>query len=141
MPQVDIVADFHQGLPVDDSSFDGVLGVYILEHISWRRVSAFVREVARALKPGGVACFVTANTEAQLRWALEQPKGHDWVQRVSQCLFGDQSYENDDWVRNAHFVAFSPQALVNLFLSEGFSKAEVYEHPATPTDMIVEALK
>ena len=43
-------------LPFDESSFDCVLSRYSAHH--WRDVGAGLREVARVLKPGGVAGFV-----------------------------------------------------------------------------------
>ena len=67
-PTVDFIADLNEPLALTTGEFDGVLSVYALEHLSWRKVRSFLKEVCRVLRPGGKAVFVTANTEAQIRW-------------------------------------------------------------------------
>ena len=136
LPTVDIVADFNKSLPIGAAEYDGAFGHYLLEHISWRQVRPFVQEVHRILKPRGIAVFFTANTEAQMRVALELPQDGHWIEKVSQMIMGDQDYPE-----NSHKVVFGPKTLVDLFLWAGFSRVDVYEHDQTVTDCIVEAAK
>lgn len=129
---VDFTADFDQPLPIQSNEWDGVFSKYAIEHISWRKVDGFVSEVHRILKPGGFAVVVTANGEAQMRWALKQ----DWDERVSQCLGGDQDFPD-----NTHKVFFSPAWIARLFRMAGFSCVIVLPFGDLVTDMIVEARK
>lgn len=129
---VDFTADFDQPLPIQSNEWDGVFSKYAIEHISWRKVSGFVSEVHRILKPRGFAIVVTANGEAQMRWALKQ----DWDERVSQCLAGDQDYSD-----NTHKVFFNPAWITRLFRTAGFSSVFVIPFGELGTDMIVEARK
>ena len=82
---VDFTADFGQPLPILSEEWDVVFSRYAIEHISWRQIRGFMAEVFRILKLGGTAVIITANGEAQMRWALAR----DWDEKVSQCLGGD----------------------------------------------------
>lgn len=130
---VDIVADLNGKWPVPDAEYDGVYSSYCIEHISWRNVPAFVMELCRVLRPGGVAFLVTANTEAQMRWALRQEEVGD---KVGQCLFGDLDYPE-----NSHKASLSPTYAIRLFREAGFSDVMVLPHGELGTDMVVEARK
>lgn len=133
MPTVDIVADLNSKWPIDDTSYDQVFSRYCLEHISWRNVEGFVAELARVLKPGGSATVITANTEAQMRWALNQEEIGD---KVGQCLFGDLDYGE-----NSHKAALSPAYVTRLFRAAGFADVFVFPEGALGTDMLIEARK
>ena len=131
-PAVDFTADFDQPLPITSDEWDGVFAKFVIEHVSWRKISNFIAEVCRILRDGGVAVVVTANAEAQMRWALRQ----DWDERVSQCLGGDQDYTD-----NTHKVFFNPAWIARLFRGAGFSRVVVVPFGELGTDMIVEARK
>ena len=129
---VDFTADFGAPLPILSSEWDVVFSRYAIEHISWRLVRGFITETFRILKPGGTAVIVTADGEAQMRWALKQ----DWDERVSQCLGGDQDYPE-----NSHKTFFNPTWAARLFRGVGFSRVLVYPHGALKADMVIEASK
>jgi predicted SAM-dependent methyltransferase len=129
---VDFTADFEQPLPIMSNEWDGVFAKYVIEHVSWRKINGFVSEVYRILRTGGIAVVVTANAEAQMRWALRQ----DWDERVSQCLGGDQDYPD-----NTHKVFFNPAWIARIFRAAGFPRVVVVPFGELGTDMIVEARK
>jgi predicted SAM-dependent methyltransferase len=131
-PTVDFTADFDQPLPITSSEWDSVFAKYVIEHLSWRKAAGFVAELHRILRPGGTAVIITANGEAQMRWALAR----DWDERVSQCLAGDQDYPE-----NTHRVFFSPAWLARLLRTAGFSSVIVVPFGENATDMIAEARK
>lgn len=130
---VDFVADFEKPLPVAANEWDGVYCRYALEHISWRRVPEFISELSRVLRSGGCAVIVTANAEAQMRWALARP---DWDEKIAQCLAGDQDYPE-----NTHKSFFNPSYIARLFRRAGFQRVIVLPHGELKTDLIVEAYK
>lgn len=132
-PTVDFTADFDKPLPIQSDEWDVVFSRYAIEHLSWRNVTTFIAEVYRILKPSGVAVIITANAEAQMKWALKQ-KQWDW--KISQCLAGDQDYSD-----NTHKVFFNPNWISKLFREAGFSSVLVSPHGELLTDMTVEALK
>ena len=131
-PATDFTADFAQPLPITSEEWDGVFSKYAIEHLPWRRVAGFVSEIHRILKPEGVAVIVTANAEAQMRWALQQ----DWDEKISQCLGGDQDFD-----ANTHMAFFNPPYLARLFRDAGFRRVIVVPYGELHTDMIVEAQK
>jgi predicted SAM-dependent methyltransferase len=129
-PTVDFTADFEEPLPITSEEWDGVFAKYVIEHLSWRKVAGFVAELHRITRPGGCVVVVTANGEAQMRWALRQ----DWDEKISQCLGGDQDFED-----NTHKVFFNPAWIARLFRAAGFGSVVVVPFGITNTDMIVEA--
>jgi len=132
-PSVDIVADLNEPLPVEAESYDGVFGMYIIEHISWRRVRQFISEAHRVLRPGGVTVQITANLLEQAKQLVETA---EWKDNLVCQIFGD-----NDYPENTHRCGFSPQYAIKLFRETGFHEVTIYEHPATKTDMIIQAKK
>lgn len=133
-PNVDIVGDLSQELPFDDETYNGVFCSYAIEHVSWRKVRDFIREVYRILKWNGKAVFVTANLKEQARRLLNT---EDWTDNEVCMIFGDQNYLPG----NMHLTGFSEQFAVKLFREAGFSHVLVMPHPNTITDMIIEVSK
>ena len=130
---VDIVADFNKPLPIQDSQYDGVFSSYCIEHISWRKVRAFIADVYRILRPSGKAVFITANTKRQMEWVLFQD---EWNDDCSSIIFGDQNYEE-----NTHRNSLSPVHAIRLFREAGFENVIILPHGALGTDMIIEVTK
>ena len=54
-----IDADLEQRLPFDDDAFDAVVSNQVIEHLA--DTDAFVAEIRRVLRPGGVAVIATEN--------------------------------------------------------------------------------
>jgi Methyltransferase domain len=57
-PEVDLVADIREGLPLDDDSIDYAVSVHALPELSYAEVVPALRELKRVLKPGGVLRLV-----------------------------------------------------------------------------------
>ena len=63
-----VCADGEGFLPFPDNTFDAILCVHVLEYMyDW---SSFFHEIARVLKPKGLAILVTKNREAILWWSF-----------------------------------------------------------------------
>lgn len=131
--QVDIVADFNEKLPLVSNEWDGIFCSYCIEHISWRKVKQFLEDSFRVLKPDGTAVFITANTEAQMKWVLERD---EWDNDSSCILFGDQNYEE-----NTHRNSLSPDYAIKLLQEVGFTDILVLPWGQLGTDMLIEAKK
>ena len=133
-PNVDIVADFEKKLPFTDKSFDGIFCQYGIEHISWRNVEQFIREMARILKDNGKAVIITANLLEQCKSVIDEGVTKDTVERV----FGSQEFPQHAGV---HKCGFSPEYAEQLFKKNGFDFVKIIEHPESTTDMILECYK
>jgi SAM-dependent methyltransferase len=59
-----VEADIDRRLPFDDASFDVVMAIEVLEHLENPR--AFLREIARVLRPGAMAVVSTPNLTSVL---------------------------------------------------------------------------
>ena len=130
---VDIVADFNEKLPLEDKLYDGIFSKFCIEHLSWRKVLFFMQECARILKDGGTAVFITANTERQMEWVLEQD---EWDKDSSCIIFGDQDYPD-----NTHRNSLCPKYAVKLLSEAGFDNIIVIPWGDLGTDMLIEASK
>jgi predicted SAM-dependent methyltransferase len=137
-PTVDIVHDLNKPFPILDNTYDGVFSMYAIEHLSWRKVKDFVKEMYRVIKPGGRAIIITANLLEQCRMLTKLP---DLVETNAAMLWGDQNYDGKDWVANAHHCGFSPASVTKLFKEAGFEGVVVEPLPVCNTDMSIEATK
>lgn len=138
-PHTHFTADFEAPLPIADADFEVVYCAYCLEHVTWRKVPAFLAEVYRVLKSPGKAVFLVPNTEAQLKWIQSHPEGwdgKDFFESASGVLFGDCDYPE-----NTHKVFLSPDVVHQLFTQAGFSAVQTRPHGERNTDLLVEALK
>lgn len=136
-PGVDIVANLEEPLPVEDMTYDAAWCQYCIEHISWRKVKGFLKEVARILKPEGKFVVITANLKEQSKVVANKDWGDSKDEFYeSRMIFGDQDYSD-----NTHKVGMSPELAVKWFKEAGFGVVKVEPHPNCPTDMIIKATK
>jgi predicted SAM-dependent methyltransferase len=119
-PLVDIKHDLRRlPLPIESESYPEVYCRFVLEHISWRILPDFIKELYRIAKPGGKVRAIVPNLREQCMMLIRekeiplQPGG-------LQLLFGDQNYEDDKWQWNAHASSASPELYEKLFREAGF---------------------
>ena len=136
-PTVDIVCNLEEKFPMEPESYDGVFAKFVIEHISWRKVPNFVKEIYRILKPNGVAVLIGPNTFEQCREIIR--RGKIGIEE-SALLYGGQEGTWEE-TGNYHKAAFSPKYIITLFKEAGFSRIYVYELPSCSTDLIIEAFK
>ncbi len=133
---VDFTADFNKPLPIQSDEWDYVLSKYAIEHISWREVRGFIKEVCRILKPGGSAIIVAPNLLEQARKFVEIAESEGIEDRWVDMVFGSLDYPE-----NSHKAGFSPEFACRLFREAGFSRVIVVPFGELQTDMIIEARK
>lgn len=135
----DFTANFEEPLPISSDEWDAVFSHFALEHVSWRKIPDFLKEVLRILKPNGKAVFVIPNTEAQIQWIKDHPEGWDSkppFESASCVLFGDQDYSD-----NTHKAYFNPIIVKDLFSQVGFQDIVIRAYGDRDTDLCVEAIK
>lgn len=145
-PDVDFTWDLTQfPWPIADADFDLVHAAYVLEHMPYAVVPAFLAEVFRVLRPGGHAVFVLPDTAAQLMWIWDHPAGWDGKDpfvAASELLYGSQNMPGPDGAdANTHKAYFSPDRAQDLFGAAGFDHIEVHPYNERRTDMVVVARK
>lgn len=106
-----IRVDCNERLPFEDNSFDGVLFINALYTLSDR--NAFVKEVYRVIKPGGI--FITVSPFI----ANEMPEPHDYCRLSYEGL--EQLFSETAW---------STRRITRL--GERFSSSVNLLHPAIP---------
>jgi len=85
-----IVHDLRTGIPASSSSVDAVYHSHIFEHIDRSAVPAFLGEVRRVLKPGGIHRIAVPDLEGRAREYLAS------LDRA-RSSFGER-YRHDDYV-------------------------------------------
>ncbi len=130
LPTVDIVCNLESQWPVNDRTYDGVFGKYVIEHMSWRKIKHFISECRRVLKPGGLMVMIGPNTLEQCREVARRGRITD---NESAMLFGGQ--EEPGW--NEHKAAFSPEMVTGILQENGFSNIQIQALPEAATDMVI----
>jgi predicted SAM-dependent methyltransferase len=134
-PTVDVVHDLSTfPWPLETGAYDGVISLYAIEHIEWRKTLDFINELYRILKPDGRAVVITANLLEQCKSLVAEGVNEKTVERI----FGSQEFPN---YGGCHKTGFSPDYAVELFTKAGFEYVKIYPHPISTTDMIIEAFK
>lgn len=142
---VDIVCDFNKPLPMESDSYDMIISLYCLEHISWRNLKQVISELYRILKPnGGKIVALVPNTLEQCKKAVKEGVNPITI----ETLFGAQNYEE-----NAHACGFSPEYAKQIFEEVGFTNVQIFApmpdvvygnyvvYPNCVTDMVIQAEK
>lgn len=136
---VDFTANFDEPLPIQSDEWDIVVSKFSFEHVSWRVVPQFLKEVYRIIKPGGKLYFIVPNTEAQIKYIITHPSGWDGRDAFTSCsciLFGDLNYSD-----NSHKSFWSPGVSIPLLQQTGFQSIVVSPFGNLATDMEVQATK
>lgn len=139
LPTVDLVLDMNGDMSEVVQRYqdlDGVFSSYMLEHVSWRNVRNVLSAMHTILRPGGRLVLVVPNLVEQARHILRKDALGEFGDNEVCCVFGDQTYRE-----NAHAAGWSPDYMIRVLREIGFSSVFVFVHPATDTDMIVEARK
>ena len=116
---VDIKHDLNSfPYPLEDNSVDEIYSKFFLEHVSWRVLPTFAKEMYRIIKPNGRATFIVPNFREQVKMMC---RTKEWDYNDKICMvFGDQNYDGRNWVFNAHASSSSPELYEKLFKSVGF---------------------
>lgn len=129
---VDVVRNLEEDFS-DLGKFDGIISVYLAEHIRWRKIQGFFKSCYNLLKDGKPAVFIIPDTEEQMKLALTK----EFDLGTSEMIFGGQDYDD-----NAHKVAFSKSFVTKLLKEAGFSEVSITTHPDPKArDIIVIATK
>jgi SAM-dependent methyltransferase len=122
-----VCANVDDGLPFGDGEFDTVHANQVIEHI--RRSDAFLREVRRVLRPGGLALISTNNLASwhnvgALALGYQPMPAHvsDEVV-VGNPLDPHRGWEHEDG--RAHLRLFTGRALVELCAVHGLERVAV----------------
>ncbi len=91
-------------IPFANDSFDCVLGISIIEHLTQEDGTRFVNEARRVLKNGGVLFLVTPNFSSPLRYI----QGKNWF------AYSDKT----------HIFFYSPKTLKQLLCTGGFYESK-----------------
>jgi len=128
--QPDLVLDLEDGkLPFPDSSCSEILAHDVLEHLSWRKVRALLRECLRVLEPGGVLKLRVPDLELIYKLRF----GQDF-EEISFWVYGAQDYPE-----NTHKAGFTMASLRKLLESEGFEILKMGSDGVT--NILCEAVK
>jgi SAM-dependent methyltransferase len=125
---IDVVcANIDDGLPFADAEFDTVHANQVIEHV--RRSDAFLREVRRVLKPGGLALISTNNLSSwhnvgSLALGYQPMPAHVSDELiVGNPLDPLRGQEHEDG--RAHLRLFTARALTELCAAHGLELVQV----------------
>ena len=116
----DLVWDLHYvPLPFPDNSVEEVIAKDVIEHVSWRRVEALLKDIHRILKPGGRLYVQVPDLEAIAKKVILSPDFKygdlEGFKAISYWVYGAQDYRD-----NYHKAGFTIPTLKRLLESIGF---------------------
>jgi predicted SAM-dependent methyltransferase len=125
--QKDVWLDVTLGLPVPDSSVQGVYSSHLAEHLNGAKVRRLFSECYRVLKHGGALRIVVPSLEYAVQTYLQGSPAllPEWPDQYNS--FGGR-FNNFMLCRNQHLMMFDFSLLQELLSDAGFSNI-VREHP------------
>ena len=151
-PDLDFCCSFDK-IPVASDTFDELLSVHSIEHISWRKTRTTLKEWCRVLKRGGKLRVECPN----LRWICEAylENGRTWQRDFRELAPEERKhlklknfYSHTLWANfklfsstangDVHLAGLDAFSLRAMLEEVGFSTVSVIEDSST---LIVEAIK
>ena len=136
---VDVVADIHDGLPLDDDSIDYAVSVHALQEIPYAGLVPALRELRRVLRPGGVLRLVLPDLDKGIRAYLANDREHFLVPDEEAKSLGGKFIVHMLWHGHSR-VLFTYDFVEELLLKAGFAHVSrcVYRKTASVYPGIVE---
>lgn len=121
-------ADIDDGLPFGDAEFDVVHANQVIEHV--RRTDAFLREIARVLRPGGLAVISTNNFSSwhnvgSLALGFQPMPAHVSDEVIVGNPLDPRAGQEHEDLGQTHLRVFTGRALVELCETHGLRCAEL----------------
>lgn len=133
--QPDVLVERNNPYPFSDNYFDAAYLGHVLEHIEWEKVSDFVKDIQRMLKPGAPLLVVGPDVFKTIkRWKENK---EPWSMVLSTIEHQDFNYqpdrETEQWDGCAHFWNCHHERVWNLLTDLGFSNIKDY-YDLVPND-------
>ena len=117
-------------LPFKDEEFDLIYARDVIEHITWRKTEALLKELYRILKHGGKIYIQVPDLEAIAKKVILDPNFcyNDlcgW-KAISYWVYGGQDYQE-----NTHKAGFTIPTLKKLLESLGFQVEDIHNDGGT----------
>ena len=112
-----------RALPFDDSTFDKIYSINVLEHLTADDIARVLNEVRRTLKPGG-KLFLFSNTRERptLAWAMAPQRALSAWLRARGII----DFRRDEWRKSDHVKAIASfEELQATFAAHGFKITRV----------------
>ena len=100
--------------PFEDNSFNTIIGLYIIEHISWRKIRIVLEELYRILNYNGTMILTTSNLLEQAKYILR----YGVSQHTVEMVYGSQEYPD---YAGVHKTSFSPAYIETILSNIGFT--------------------
>lgn len=137
---VDITHDLRMfPYPFQDNEFDMIYNKFVIEHLGWRNIEKFIRELHRIVKLGHKVITIAPDLRKQCEIILRKKELS--LEPDVQMLFGDQNYADNKWGFNAHASSLSSELYDKLFRIAGFSHVNINIIPQWIADIEIVAIK
>jgi len=136
---VDVVADIHDGLPLEDDSVEYAVSIHALQEIPYAGLVSALRELRRVLRPGGVLRLVLPDLDKGIRAYLEKVPGRFLIPDAEVKSLGGKFIVQMLWYGHSR-VLFTHDFVEELLLKAGFARVNrcAYKETASVHPGIVE---
>lgn len=130
VPEVDIVCDLRDGIPLDDESVEEIFSQDFFEHFTFWEGLSLLKECKRVLKPEGIIRFIIPDI-------AEGIKVNDkWNHHISNILYGTRWHDYD-----VHKMWYTPDLAYYIFYHEGWVYISFTVMPSEEPKFVIEARK
>lgn len=155
-PHVEYVSEMDD-IPVPAETFDEIIAIHVIEHISWRKVNKVLKEWIRVLKQDGTILIATPNLRFIAEAYLKNRRGKSNLFMKDYNIMTDKEQNNLKlngqvsgtlWTNfklfsssckwDQHFACYDADTLPDLLLNAGCKQAEIIEDS---NSLIVKGIK
>jgi predicted SAM-dependent methyltransferase len=138
-PDVDIVCDIRDGLPIESASLDYIVSIHALPEIPYQDLVPTLRELKRVLKPGGTLRLALPDLDRGIQAYLDGDAGYFHIPDEDAHTLGGKLAVQMSW------YGYSRSLFTVDFIEELLGKAEfssvvrcAYQETASPFPEIIE---
>jgi predicted SAM-dependent methyltransferase len=138
-PEVDIVCDIRDGLPIDSDSLDYIVSIHALPEIPFRDLVPTLHELKRVLKPGGTLRLALPDLDRGIKAYLSGDDEYFHIPDQDARTLGGKLAVQMSWYGYSRSL-FTADFIEELLVKAGFSTITrcSYQQTASPFPEIVE---
>lgn len=131
-PNVDLVGDIREGLPIESATIDYAVSVHALQELGYSELGPALEELRRVLRPGGTLRLVLPDLDAAIRAYLEHDEEHFLVDRDKIRSQGGRFISHILWHGHSRTL-FTFDSIEELLIDAGFVDVTACRYGETST--------
>jgi predicted SAM-dependent methyltransferase len=138
-PDVEIVCDIRDGLPIESNSLDYIVSIHALPEIPYPNLVPTLQELKRVLKPGGTLRLALPDLDKGIQAYLRGDTGYFLIPDEDARTLGGKLAVQMSWYGYSRSL-FTMDFIEELLLKAEFASVTscAYQQTASPFEEIIE---